>query len=209
MKPRENMMAIFNREQPDYYGDFMAALDFAPDPVFAADSVPDDGVEHRDSWGTVCVKLPGSPGKHPHVTPENAVVKDVTAWREQLKVPALEGLDWSAAREFAAGADRSERFVGLFSAQGLFERSHFLMGMEDAFCAYLEEPDDMADLLRAIADYKIAVLRECRAPSGFCRPSSARAPPPRRGTGTMPGRPARRRASCLRPCAPRTGRTPS
>ena len=89
MKPRENMMAIFNREQPDYYGDFMAALDFAPDPVFAADSVPDDGLEHRDSWGTVCVKLPGSPGKHPHVTPENAVVKDVTAWREQLKVPAL------------------------------------------------------------------------------------------------------------------------
>ena len=160
MKPRENMMAIFNREQPDYYGDFMAALDFAPDPVFAADSVPDDGLEHRDSWGTVCVKLPGSPGKHPHVTPENAVVKDVTAWREQLKVPALEGLDWSAAREFAAGADRSERFVGLFSAQGLFERSHFLMGMEDAFCAYLEEPEDMADMLRAIADYKIAVLRE-------------------------------------------------
>lgn len=160
MKPRENMMAIFNREQPDYYGDFMAALDFAPDPVFAADSVPDDGLEHRDSWGTVCVKLPGSPGKHPHVTPENAVVKDVTAWREQLKVPALEGLDWSAAREFAAGADRSERFVGLFSAQGLFERSHFLMGMEDAFCAYLEEPEEMADMLRAIADYKIAVLRE-------------------------------------------------
>ena len=34
------------------------------------------------------------------------------------------------------------------------------MGMEDAFCAYLEDPDEMTAMLRAIADFKIASIRE-------------------------------------------------
>ena len=39
-------------------------------------------------------------------------------------------------------------------AGGLFERSHHLMGMEEALVNYLEYPDEMAGLLRVIADYK-------------------------------------------------------
>ena len=160
MTPRENMMAIFEGRQPAYYGDFQSAVKIMLDPVWMSDSVPEDGKEHKDSWGTVCVRAIGSPGKHPHVTDENAVVKDVTEWKKQLVIPSYKDLDWSKAEEQAAAVDRSQHFVEYFCAQGLFERSHFLMGMEEAFCAYLEEPEAMFEMLSAIAEYKKALVKE-------------------------------------------------
>ena len=160
MTPRENMMAILEGRQPEWYGDFQSAVEIMMDPIWKSDSVPRDGLEHKDSWGTVCVFPPDAPGKHPHVTPDNAVVTDITKWREQLVIPSLDGLDWSEAEARAAQVDRGERFVEYFSAQGLFERSHFLMGMEEAFCAYLEEPEAMFEMLTAIADYKKRAIKE-------------------------------------------------
>lgn len=160
MTPRENMMAILEGRQPEWYGDFQSAVEIMMDPIWKSDSVARDGLEHKDSWGTVCVFPPDAPGKHPHVTADNAVVTDVTKWREQLVIPSLDGLDWSEAEARAASVDRSERFVEYFNAQGLFERSHFLMGMEEAFCAYLEEPEAMFEMLTAIADYKKRSIKE-------------------------------------------------
>ena len=69
-------------------------------------------------------------------------------------------MDWTKAEEAAAAVDTNQYFVELLCATGLFERSHFLMGMEDAFCAYLEEPDAMFEMLSAIAEYKKAIIKE-------------------------------------------------
>ena len=160
MTPRENMTAILEGRQPAYYGDFQSAVKIMLDPVWASDTIPADGKEHKDSWGTVCVRPPDAPGKHPHITPENAVVKDVTEWKKQLAIPALGHMDWSACKAKAEQVDRSVHFVEYFCATGLFERSHFLMGMEEAFCAYLEEPEAMQEMLAAIAEYKKAVIKE-------------------------------------------------
>lgn len=160
MTPRENMLAILEGKQPEYYSDFQSAVKIVVDPIWKSDSIPEDGREHKDSWGTVCVRPVGSPGKHPHVTPENAVVKDVTEWRKQLIVPSYKDFDWSDAKAQAEAVDRDRYFVEYFCAQGLFERSHFLMGMEDAFCAYLEEPEAMMEMLTAIAEYKKAIIKE-------------------------------------------------
>ena len=56
MNLRENVMAVYRGEQPDYYGDLMAAVEFIPDPLFIQDALlPQDGKEYRDSWGTVRV----------------------------------------------------------------------------------------------------------------------------------------------------------
>jgi hypothetical protein len=71
MNLRENAMAIYNGEQPDFYGDLMAAVEFIIDPLLERDAlIPQDGKEYIDSWGTVKVFLPGAPGAHPHLTPE-------------------------------------------------------------------------------------------------------------------------------------------
>ena len=50
MNLRENVMAVYRGEQPDYYGDLMAAVEFIPDPLFIQDALlPQDGKEYRDS----------------------------------------------------------------------------------------------------------------------------------------------------------------
>ena len=160
MNPRENMMAIWEGRQPDYYGNFFSAAKIVSDPIRMADACPADGREHKDSWGTICVRLPGAPGKHPHITSDNVVVSDIERWESQMSVPPAKGLDWSKAKQEVADLDRNETFVVFWSAQGLFERSHFLMGMEEAFCAYLEEPEAMFEMLSAIAEYKKALVKE-------------------------------------------------
>ena len=159
MNLRENAMAIYNREQPDFYGDLMDAIVLVPDPVLMGDLPPQDGEEHKDSWGTVYVFKPDAPGPHPHVTEFNAVITDIEKWEEQLKVPSLDNLDWTMAKEISNTVNRNEKFVGFMCAGGLFERSHHLMGMENALVNYLEYPKEMAELLRAIADYKIKYIR--------------------------------------------------
>ena len=155
---RENTMAIYNRQQPDFYGDLMDSLDMIPDPMFMRDRCPQDGLEHKDSWGTTCMFKPGAPGKHPHITEENKVIKDIEHWRDYVTAPPLDNLDWSFAEAKAKEADRHEKLVAAVCACGLFERSHFLMGMENALVNYMEYPDEMEELLRYIADWKIEAI---------------------------------------------------
>ena len=56
--------------------------------------------------------------------------------------------------------DRKEKMVCIMFGGGLFEMSHFLMGMEDALCNYLDYPDEMKALLTVIKDWKIAYIRQ-------------------------------------------------
>ena len=160
MTPRENAMAIFNREQPEYYGDIMAAVKLLPDPILLGNSVPKDGKPHKNMWGVEYLCKPDSPGQHPYITEENKVIKDITRWEEDLRVPSLDGLDWSRAKQVEATVDRAEKMVCIMFGGGLFEMSHFLMGMEDALCNYLMYPEEMKALLTVIKDWKIAYIRQ-------------------------------------------------
>lgn len=159
MTLRENAMAIYNREQPDFYGDLMEAIELVPDPVLMTCFGPQTGEDYKDPWGVTWRFNPGAPGPHPHITDENKVIKDIEKWEEQLTVPGFDGLDFCPAIQVAETTNRKEKFVGFMFGGGLFERTHFLMGMEDALVNYLEYPDEMAALLRKIADYKIAYIR--------------------------------------------------
>ncbi len=60
LTPRENAMAIYNGQQPDYYGDLMDAIQLLPDPILTASRTPQDGLEHKDLWGTTYIFKPGS-----------------------------------------------------------------------------------------------------------------------------------------------------
>ena len=163
MNKRENAMAILNRQQPDYYFDFMDSMVICPDPYLIGDMAPQDGLEHADSWGTIYIFPPGAPGPHPHVTDENAVIKDITKWKDSLKVPPVTGLDWSVAKGVESTVNRDEMFVGIMMGGGLFERSHHLMGMMNAFYAYMDYPEEMSGLLREICEWKKAALKEAKA----------------------------------------------
>ena len=67
-------------------------------------------------------------------------------------------LDWDAVAERLAEIDRDECLVSGFVEMGLFERSYLLLGMDTALMAYVTEPDLVAELVGAVADYKIELI---------------------------------------------------
>ena len=160
MTKRENSMAVLGGRQPEYYGDFMDSIALVPDPVFMKDRIPQDGKHHKDSWGvTFCFGV-DSPGPHPIAEPEALVIKDIEEWEGTVIPPPLTGLDWTEAERQAAEVDRDELFLCAYSSSGLFERSHHLMGFENALVNYMLYEDEMAEILRIIADFKIDYIKE-------------------------------------------------
>ncbi len=119
------------------------------------------GTTSRDRWGTTIVWPEDQYASMPHVTAEDKVLPDITAWRDYVKVPDLAAncTDWSAALATRDAADRNEKLITGFMATGIFEQSHFLMGFEDALVNFLAEPEYMHELLGAIFDYRMTYAR--------------------------------------------------
>ena len=163
MTRRENALAILNGKQPEYYGDFMDTVAIIPDPVYERDRAKQDGKIHKDAWGVSYIWPEDAPGPHPLASPEHLVITDIENWKDQVKVPTIAGLDWTEAEKKAAAVDRDEHFLCCLSTGGLFERSHHLMGFQNALINYMVYEDEMAELLRTIADFKIELIQELGA----------------------------------------------
>jgi len=114
------------------------------------------GTTSKDQWGTTILFPEDQFAAMPHVTEENKVCPDITEWRKYVKVPDLEAncTDWSACLADSAKVDRDEQMTMVIMGTGIFEQCHFLMGFEDTLMNLLLEPEDMEDLIQAIADYR-------------------------------------------------------
>lgn len=115
------------------------------------------GMTTIDKWGTTIMFPDDAPGPMPHVTDDNKVCSDITCWKDSVKVPDIvegtKGL-WDDAIAAAAQVDRSKHLVTGFMGTGIFEQCHYLLGFEDTLVNLMAEPDDMKELVDAIADYR-------------------------------------------------------
>ncbi len=167
MTKRENWLRLLHHDSPGwiadpweaFQGDFMNGH-IVTDPITQESEAPAVPGEFLDPWGVTWKTTDGHSFPNPFITEGNKAVKDITRWREQLVLPPLTGQDWTQAEACAAGVDRSEYLVGAMLIGGLFERTHYLMGFQDALVNYMLEPDHMYDLLGAIADWKLEHLRQ-------------------------------------------------
>jgi hypothetical protein len=161
---RQNAEAILAHEQPDCYFDFMEAQAMVFDPIMMSGAqMTPGGPEVKDDWGVTYIMPEGAPGGHPIARPETLVIPDIENWDKYLKVPEVRGFDWSQAKAMADAVDRDEQYVCIMSGGGLFERSHHLMGLENALANYLLYPEKVFELLTVIKDYKLAYLEEAAA----------------------------------------------
>ena len=93
-----------------------------------------------------------SPGYPPIIT-------DITKWEEQVKFPDLSVYDWeTSARVETKDWDRENKYSEVMIINGCFERSHHLLGFEEALIAMYEEPEAYQALLDRIADYKCELI---------------------------------------------------
>ena len=167
MTKRENWLRQLRNDNPGWIAEPWEAFKgnyfgnkFVVDPIQTVSKGEQVEGEFLDQWNVTWRLVEGHKVATPFITEDNKAITDIKKWKEQLVLPPLDGHDWSSAIEAAESVDRNEYLVGCMLVSGLFERTHYLMGFQDALINYMIEPDLMYDLLGAIAEWKIEHVRQ-------------------------------------------------
>ena len=162
---RQNLLETIHGGNPDRFVNQYEAISFIfSNPIMAKRRRPSKGGEPvKDDWGVTFAFPDNVPGAFPVLDDEHKLVKDITKWRETVHAPELiypESMWMEFKAKFCDTIDRNETFAAAMIAPGIFERSHNLMGMEDAMLAMYTEPDEYKALLNYLADWEVGFARE-------------------------------------------------
>jgi hypothetical protein len=109
------------------------------------------GVEYEATDSTGGLALP---------MPNKFILDDITKWRDVIKVPSLEGIDWRAAGEKSVEhIDRKEACVGMGTHVGYFQHLMNFMGFSEGLIALQEEPEECMALFEYLAEFYEAQAR--------------------------------------------------
>lgn len=166
MTVRENFLATIRGEKAERFVDQYGYMHLIFDPVmWEITGMPftmKPGERVVNGWG-VTVDFPeGAPGPLPIHNDELTVLKDITEWREVVKAPnvVLGDAAWADAVAEANSVNRDDALLACFTAPGIFEKLHYLMGMEETFVNFYDEPEEMMDLINFMADWEIELAKE-------------------------------------------------
>ncbi len=160
---KENLLETIHGGNPDRFVkqfEFQAWVGDPMMPVYYGNM--QKGTEWTNGWGVKIIFPENEPGAFPICDDEHKVIKDITRWQDYVKAPdiVLGEEAWKANIENAAQVDRNEQFVTATVFNGIFEKVHFMMGVEDALVALYEEPEAMKDLINFLADWEIKLAGE-------------------------------------------------
>ena len=86
--------------------------------------------------------------------PGRKAMEEIGKWRETVRFPDLEGLDWECmARQFAEEKDPDKVDIAMLNTAGIFLIPVNMLGWEDALCAIYEEPEEMEAFISALTDF--------------------------------------------------------
>lgn len=178
LTPRENAKVAYAHKIPEYipcfYTDFIIVQACPSMERYTGQDIGKDyfGVE----WTyepTIHAPMP-TPGKY--------LFESIEGWREGLKLPDLDAIDWEKQADidihtdfaaFVAGAgivplkdgksihdDNKLRVCMILN--GPFERMHACMGFENALMALAEDPEECYDFFEAMFNWKIEYIQKIK-----------------------------------------------
>lgn len=156
---KENALRVYNRTQAPEW------IPVSPDShLIVIPSVvrerPVRGADGPDWFGCNWVWDSDCLGFAPDVR-NPPLLDDISRWREVVKFPNLDAIDWqTAAANDLKGVDRNEVLIRVIVESGPFERTHHLLGFQEAFLAMSEEPEEYKALIDAVAEYKVDLLNK-------------------------------------------------
>ena len=156
MTPKENLLAFYRCEPHD--GMPMPGNgEYSTFPACGIPERPPFNQGGRDWFGCLweCMDAGGpAPDINEHV------LDDICDWREIVKFPDLDSWDWEKALELdkIPQLDRENNALTVVLLNGLWERTHVLMGFENALCSILEDPEELEAFYDAMTDFKIKLI---------------------------------------------------
>lgn len=154
---RQNLVETIKGGSPDRFVKQYEFMHMIFEAAFPMQGIPGKpGLSSTDGWGVAWDFPEGQIGPFPLHDDEHRVLQDIVQWKDVVKAPPIpDGDAWKPAVEHANAVDRKEEFVTAMVAPGVFERVHHMMGMEDALCAFYEEPEIMHELIAYITSYEL------------------------------------------------------
>lgn len=165
MNRKEKLLQVFQHKNigyvPDIFTDFNIAIpkiiQERPGSTELSAESRHEG-EGKDWFGVYWKFVPAINASVDIQNPK--ILTDITKWREQVKFPNLTNIDFeTAADEDTKNWDRENKISNVMFINGPFERSHMLMGFEDAYYAMNDEPEEYQALIDALTDYKIELIK--------------------------------------------------
>jgi uroporphyrinogen-III decarboxylase len=166
---RQNLLETIKGGNPDRFVNQYEALVCQPtifgmimgDPIVAASPMPTPGTQAVNGWGVTIQWPEGVPGPFPVHDEEHIVLKDVIKWKEVVKAPNLDypQPEWDKYKPAIEEIDRDEVFATVFIAPGVFEQTHYLMGMDSCLLALAVEPEAMKELIDYITEYELGYAK--------------------------------------------------
>ncbi|MCL2339745.1 MAG: hypothetical protein FWC59_02455 [Actinomycetia bacterium] len=156
LSPRENYLLCMHHQPHEYTP---ANYDAAMAGLFLPIERGPNG-SGTDAFGIHWVS-PASGGAGSAIPqPGEFMLKDITKWKEVVRIPDLSQYDWAglAAAEEPM-LDREHKVVEVWSSNSIYERMAALMGFEECLLALALEPEASFELLSALADWKIEMIK--------------------------------------------------
>jgi len=151
---RENLMRLYRGEKPYWM------------PIWLVDNQycwPDVYQEHAlfegngpDWWGQEWVYEPTVMGQMPK--PGCRVITDITKWQDEVTFPDLEAVDWEGDAKIQNMRYDPDRARLFHVVEGMFERLHELMPMDETMLAMYEEPEQVHAFFAAMVKFKIDLM---------------------------------------------------
>lgn len=160
MNMREIALAALNGKESPVTCSFAAVNFVCPD--CAMEAPPMGSGPGLDGYGVHQTPTASAGGMYTPSISVSPVLTDISRWREQVKFPDYSKVDFAAEYEKDKAFfhwDPATKVQDFYSPNGLFERVHFLMGFEEACMAILSEPEAVCELVGAIADKKIEMVK--------------------------------------------------
>lgn len=160
---KQNLRETIRGGCPDRFVNQYSYMEFMSDPIrkeAGCDLKP--GEEGYNGWGVKICFPKGTPGEFPLCEGENKLLKDILEWKNVIKAPRTKFTEqeWAPYIEQAKKIDRNEVFATTFVANGILEKLHYFMGMEDTMINFYEEPEAMHELIDFITDWEIEYAGE-------------------------------------------------
>ena len=152
---RENYIRAMTGDKPMWIPLYMTESQYCW-PDISAEHAPYEGTGY-DWWGQHWTYEPGISGQMP--TPGYRVITDITKWREQVRRPNLDGIPWEEDAKIQTARYDPDRAHVYHCVEGIFERLHEMMPMDETLIAMYEEPDEVHAFFEMMRDYKIDFLK--------------------------------------------------
>ncbi len=159
MTERENMQLLLNNKVPQWTPCFYDA--YQPFGISLLNNQGEFMKGGKDMFGTMWVATEKTGWQ---VTPDPSyppVLEDICDWRDVIKFPNLDEMDWAGAAEQDGkifNFDRENKMICCFGLEGNFVRLQALMGTENALCAMIEDPDEVYAFFAAYTDFRCDVI---------------------------------------------------